>query len=152
MGLHRSADAHVGAQVLAVRVEHVQLAGFGAKQHHLLAEIMNALNLAGGQVRGKPDDEPSGRKSVRRKADAARPEFSFGRIYGGVRNRVRHYPLRSRAAESRTAALTITALNSRRAWTTQSIFTILSIERQRGSLAAVVSGQLTAPSAVLASE
>src|ERR1700733_5000175 len=45
----------------------------------------------------------------------------------------------------------IRRLNTRRAWTTQSIFTILSIERQRGSLATVMSGQPRAPSAVLAS-
>src|ERR1700742_4427373 len=55
-----------------------------------------------------------------------------------------HFPA---PARWRTAAL-----YTRRAWTTQSIFTILSIERQRVSLAAVVSGQLTEPSAVLVSQ
>src|ERR1700722_19825365 len=60
-----------------------------------------------------------------------------------------HFPRQPGGARSRFYTR---SLNTRRAWTTQSIFTILSIERQRGSLAAVVSGQLTAVSAVLASE
>src|ERR1700739_3859656 len=109
---------------------------------------MNPLNLAGRQLRGETDDEPSGRKSIRRQADAARPKLSFGRIYGGVRNRVRHCLLLLRPFPA-PANWHTGALYARRAWTTSSIFTILSIERQRGSLVAVGLDQLTRPCAVL---
>src|SRR6202044_3683980 len=101
--LDGATDTHVGAEVLTVRIEYVHLAGLGAEQHHFLAEVVHPLDLAGRQVRGEADDEPSGRESVRRQADAAGPEFAFGRIDGGVRNRVRHYLLRSRAATWCTA-------------------------------------------------
>jgi hypothetical protein len=101
----RAADAHVGAQVLTVGVQHVQFAGLGAEHHQFLPEVVRSLDVAGSQLRSETDDEPSGRESVGRQADAARPELAFRRVYGGVRNRVRHYPLRSRAADWRTVAL-----------------------------------------------
>ena len=84
LALDGAADAHVRAEVLAVRVEHVDLPGRGAEDHQFLAEVVRALDLAGSQLGGEADNEPAGREAVRRKADAAGAEFAFRRIDGRV--------------------------------------------------------------------
>ncbi len=40
LALDRAADTHVGAEVLAVRIQHADLAGRGAEQHQLLTEVV----------------------------------------------------------------------------------------------------------------
>ena len=71
--LDGAADAHVGAEVLTVGVEHVDRAGLGAEDHQFFAEVVGALDLAGSQLRGEADDEPAGREPVLRQADPAGP-------------------------------------------------------------------------------
>ena len=118
LALDGAADPHVGAEVLAVRVQHMHFAGLGAKQHHLLAEVMHPLDAAGRQIRGEADDEPSGRETVGRQADAGRAEFPFRWVASDgsteeSENRIRHWLLllrHSAPANWRTAALTLAAL------------------------------------------
>ena len=74
--LHRAADAHVGAEVLTVGVQHVHLAGLGAKQHHLLAEVVRTLDLTDGQVGCERDDEPPRREPVGGQGNAALTELA----------------------------------------------------------------------------
>ena len=101
--LDGATDAHVGAEVQAVGVEHVHLAGLGAKQHQFLAEVVHPLDLTGGQFRGEADDEPARREPVRRQRYAGRTELTFRRIVVGSSNRVRHDVSVSRAAERNLA-------------------------------------------------
>ncbi|CNH10828.1 Uncharacterised protein [Mycobacterium tuberculosis] len=131
LAFHFAADAHVGAQVLAVGVHHVHLAGFGAEYHQFLAEVVGALHVTGGQVGGEGDDEPSRREPVLRQRDARSEllvRWIHARIRSRVRNRICHEALRfprGRAQLGRPS--------TRRSSTARSIFTILSIERQRAA-------------------
>ena len=70
LALHGATDAQVGAQVLAVRVQHVHLAGLGAEQHQLLTEVVGALDFTGSQVGSEGDDEPPRREAVLRQRNA----------------------------------------------------------------------------------
>ena len=90
LALDGAADPHVRAEVLAVGVEHVELAGLGAEDHQFFAEVVGALDLTGGQLGGEADDEPARREPVFRKADPACAEFPFRRVDRRVRNRLRH--------------------------------------------------------------
>ena len=81
--LHLAADGQVGAQVLAVGVQHVHLAGLGAEQHHFLAEVVRTLDFTDGQVGRERDDEPSRRKPVRRYRDT-RTELFVRRVVVGL--------------------------------------------------------------------
>ena len=59
VALDLAADREVRAEVRAVRVHDVRLTRLGAEQHELAPEVVEALDLAGGHVRGGGHDEPA---------------------------------------------------------------------------------------------
>ncbi|CAG7041751.1 hypothetical protein PICSAR181_01158 [Mycobacterium avium subsp. paratuberculosis] len=105
LALHGAADAEVGAQMLTVGVHHVHPPRRGAEQHQLLAEVVRALDLAGGQVGSERHDEPARREPVGRQCDAGLPELPLrrilGRIGGRIRNCTRHLHSVSRPDQRR---------------------------------------------------
>ncbi len=57
---HRAAVPDVRAEVLAVRLEHVQLTGLVAVGGQILAEILQRPDVPGREFGGPPDHEPPG--------------------------------------------------------------------------------------------
>ena len=63
LALDGPADPHVGAEVQAVGVQHIELAGLGAEDHQFFAEVVRPLDLAGSQLEAKPTmNQPVGKR------------------------------------------------------------------------------------------
>jgi len=65
---HLAAIAQMRPQMRAIRVGHHRLAGLGAEDHQLLAEILDPPDVAGLQVPAEGDHEPAGGKAGEREA------------------------------------------------------------------------------------
>ncbi len=59
LALHLAAVAEVRAQVGAERIEQAGFAALGAEQHQLLAEVLQRLHLAGGELARQADRVPA---------------------------------------------------------------------------------------------
>src|ERR1700730_304292 len=57
---HLAAVADVGAEVLTVRLQHMQLTGLIPVGHQILAEIVQRADLADGKLGRPPDNERAG--------------------------------------------------------------------------------------------
>src|SRR6185369_4226913 len=56
---HAAAFAEMRAEVRAVRIEHVRLAGAPAEKHQVFPEVVDALDLARDELLGPLDGEPA---------------------------------------------------------------------------------------------